>query len=240
MFAKSAILLGAILLGLVAIAFGQQTPSKTPGTLVDPVQPKITCGTCRTSTSITLDWEHNAFAKPLATYYNVHWRIKKPQEETQDPWKSESISSWDDVTVQATIGCCTGCEQDMQATCSDKNLQSSTVYEIIAESVYFNVDTNATETNPSAPLEIPTGQDYTSMPRSVASPTSVAAPVETICSLLGVSGRLSCCGRLRCFSSEFNPDPTDPNPRSFLNICFIYPQCFECVLFFFLVRSAPN
>ena len=103
----------------------------------------------------------------------------------------------------------------MQATCSDKNLQSSTVYEIIAESVYFNVDTNATETNPSAPLEIPTGQDYTSMPRSVASPTSIAAPVETICSLLGVSGRLSCCGRLRCLSSEFDPDPTDPNPCSF-------------------------
>ena len=193
MFATS-----VILLGLVAIAFGQQTPSKTPGTLVDPVQPKITCNTCRTSTSITLDWKHNDFAEEPATYYNVHWRIKKPKEETQDHWKSESISSWDDVTVQITIGCCTGCEQDAQGLCSEKNLQSSTVYEIIAESVYLNVETNATETNPSATLEIPTGQDYTLMPRSVASPTSIAAPLETICSLLGVSGRLSCRGRLRC------------------------------------------
>lgn len=179
-----------LLLLVLILSTGQDviSPTKTKTTKVEAPEPKITCGTCRTSTSITLDWIHNRFAEAPADYYNVYWRTKK--EDSPEAWNRETVRTWKDVTVQVTIGCCTGCETDMQLECGKKNLKSSTVYEIVAESVYFNeraLGGGANETNPSAPLEIATGQDATLMPRSVLNPNSLNSPLETLCSFLGVS-----------------------------------------------------
>ena len=182
----------ACLVILVANAQNIVEPSNSGEEVgLSPPSPKITCGTCRTATSITLDWTHDSSSTTEATFYNVYWRIKKSLGESNDAWQSRKVDKWDDITVQVTVGCCTGCETDVQPECKQDNLLSSRVYEIVAESVNIDTVRNKTHTRVSVPLAIPTGQDGTQMPRQQQNPKMVDAPLETLCSLLGVCSQLS-------------------------------------------------
>ena len=186
---------------LTAVCAQSLAPSKSNNAQVIAPTPDISCSTCRTSSSITLDWKHDPFAPVLATFYNIYYRVLKGPGEVQDSWNRQTITDWKDVTVQVTVGCCTGCETDQQPLCKEKNLLSATVYEIVAESVNHVTDrdgNNVTQTNPSAALNIPTGQASSQMPRLVQTPTSTDLPVETFCSMLGVSFFISCCQVQRC------------------------------------------
>ena len=188
-----------LLLALSVLVIAQEVvntgPTYTDHTKILAPIPKISCGTCRTATSITLDWEHMETADVPVTFYNVYWRIKRLPGTPQEKWSTKRVDTWEDVIVQVTVGCCTGCETDVQNICSLDNLQSSTMYEIVAESVYVTLgngnDRNDTmEYNPSAPLDIPTGQNGQHMPKIIQTPTSTHVPIETICSLIGVCSQL--------------------------------------------------
>ena len=184
-----------LLLALSVVVIAQEVvntgPTYTNHTKILAPIPKISCGTCRTSTSITLDWEHMETADIPVTFYNVYWRMKRLPGTPQEEWSTKRVETWEDVIVQVTVGCCTGCETDVQNICSSDNLQSSTMYEIVAESVYVTLgkgDLPATmEYNPSAPLDIPTGQNGQHMPKHIDIPMG---PIETLCSLIGVCSQL--------------------------------------------------
>ena len=160
-----------LLLALFATTFAiAPTNTQDAIALLAPV-PKMTCGTCRTSTSLTLDWKHDIAAKVPATFYTIYWRLKKLVGEP-DEWRSKPVTEWDDVTVQVTIGCCMGCETDVQSVCFADNLLSSKVYEIVAEAVYMEPNSDYNHTRISNALEIPTGQDGTFMPKAQPNPMS--------------------------------------------------------------------